>query len=181
MSSSKKADSKSGSKAGSKSGSKSGRTNKGKLIYHSVEESKKRVGENPIDIVEKSVTHSDENLFCKYYEKKNGTVTKVTVKASGTGKEYTYSVKKGDAPIETQVFAKKDLVSKLKKDDKLEFMVKYIENASSLARPKKSKTASKSKSKSKSKTQKSVGRPKKVTKAKSKSKSKSKGKKVAKK
>lgn len=141
---------------------------RGKLIYHSVEESKKRVGENPIDIVEKSITHSDENLFCKYYEKKNGTVTKITVKSTGSGKEYTYSVKKGESPIESTNHNKKELLAKLKKDDKLDFIVKYIDTASTLSRP---KTSTKSKSKSKSKG-KSKGKSK--SKAKSKAKGKSK-------
>ena len=61
------------------------KTFKGKLLYHSHEESKKRIGDNPVDVVEKSVTHAEDNLFCKFYEKKNGKITKITVKASGGG------------------------------------------------------------------------------------------------
>jgi hypothetical protein len=108
------------------------KTHRGKLIYHSVEESKKRFGNNQIDIVERLVTHAEDNLFCKFFEKKNGVVTRITIKAPGFGKEYTYSIKKGDALVEVNIYSKKELISKLKKNDKLEFMVKYLENASML-------------------------------------------------
>lgn len=166
-------------KTGSKSSIKPA-VRKGKLLYHSREEVKKRVGENPTDVVEKSVTHAEDNLFCKFYEKKNGVATKISVKSGGKGGEYIYSIKKGDAETKTSTHAKKDLIKVLKEHPQLAFMVEYIESEKSLARSKsKSKTKSKSKpkvtkTKSKSKSR-SHSRPKaKVVKSKSKSKSKSK-------
>jgi hypothetical protein len=78
------------------------------------------------------VTHSDQSLFCKLFEHKKGTVTKITVQSSGSGKEYTLSIKKGDQPAETSTNNKKYLLAKLTKDNKLVFMVKYIECATSL-------------------------------------------------
>jgi len=150
MASSKKADKGPVTKAPSRDGQREMRQHKGKLIYHSVEQSKKRVGDNPHDIVEKSVTHSDENLFCKYYEKKNGVVTKITVKSGGAGKEYTLTIKRGDAPGEITTHTKKEILAKLSKDDRLSFMVKYLEGTAALSRALKrsSRTMSRSRSRS---------------------------------
>jgi hypothetical protein len=173
MSSSKKTASKTEEKSKNTSKSQKPRTHKGKLIYHSLEQTKKRVGDNPRDIVEKMVTHSEDNLFCKYYESKNGVVTKITVKSGGGGKEYVLTVKRGDAPPETSTYNKKDVLAKLGKEERLSFMLKYIEGASSLSRLSRNKKRRRSKHKSRSKPKKrSMSRSKKRSKSKSKSKSK---------
>ena len=135
------------------SSKKSDSKQKGKLLYHSTEQMKKRVGDASTDVIEKTVTHAEDTLFCKLYEKKNGVVTKVTVKSGGAGGEYTFTVKKGDSDAKVTQMKKKDLVDTLKKDANLSFMLEYIDKAKSLARSTKGKTKSKTKSKSKSKSQ----------------------------
>lgn len=154
---------KSNSKPGAKKPSNSG--SKGKLLYHSREESKERVGDSPATVVEKTVTHSEDGLFCKFYEKKNGVALKITIKSKSTGGEYSVSIKKGDADTKSATHNKKDLLAFLKENKNLDFITKYVEKEKMLARPKSKSTKSKSKSKSK------LSRPKS---AKSKSKSKSK-------
>jgi hypothetical protein len=176
--SSKRSDSKTGSKD---TGKRTTNEHKGKLLYHSSTEAKERVGEKPTDVIEKSVTHSENTLFCKFYEKKNGVATKITVRSSGTGGEYTVTMKKGEGETKKMTHNKKDLMAWIKENKDLEFMSAYIGKEKSLGRPK-AKTASKSKSKSKSaskgvakKTTKKPAAKKASPKSKSKSKSKSKG------
>jgi hypothetical protein len=68
MSSTRKADNNSGGKS------------KGNLIYHSHEEAKKIEG-GKADIVEKTVTHAEDTLFCKFYRKRNDKIIKYEVRA----------------------------------------------------------------------------------------------------
>lgn len=149
----------------SKSGTKKSTTPRGKLIYHSRVEERKRIGDNPTDFVEKSVTHSEDGIFAKLYEKKNGAVTKTTVKAGPTGGEYVFTVRVGTDEAKVSTLSKKDLLSKLKTDKNLDFIVDYVSKEKSLAR---------AKSKSKKANSKKSGSKKKADSKKSKSKSKSK-------
>lgn len=136
---------------------------RGKLIYHSREELKERVGDKPSDIIEKSVIHAEDKLFCKFFEQKNGKKLRISVMSGPTGGKYKLTVKEGDSEPKVTEFEKKDLLSYLKKNDKLSFMLGYIEKTKTLSRPKKSKSAKtksdsksgeKTKSKSKSKSSK---------------------------
>jgi hypothetical protein len=141
------------SKVTSKTASKTASKSRGKLIYHSIEQMKKKSGENPTDTIEKQVTHSDDVLICKYYEKKNNVATKIIVKSSGTGKDYEYIIKKGNEDQKITKHDKSGILSLLKSNKNLDFMVDYIANAKTLSRTQtKSKNASKTNSPSKSKS-----------------------------
>ena len=119
------------------------RQHTGKLLYHSISKTKNIVGDNKYDVIEQSVTRSDEILFCKYYEKIKGVFTKIIVRSSGKGGEYIYSIKNGSDPTDTATYKKTELLTKLKKDDRLDFIVKYIKDSKDLSRSLKNKTKSK--------------------------------------
>ena len=146
----------------SKTMNKPKREHKGKLIYHSLDESRSRVGDNPPTIIERGITHSDERLICKYYEKVKGNITKITISSSGSGGDYTYSIKKGTESTETSTHKKTELLSKIKKDDRLDFIVKYMKDSKQLSRAKTStKSKTKSKASTKAKTSVAKAKPKK--------------------
>jgi len=172
--SSKRSDSKTGSSTTTK---RTAVAHKGKLLYHSSTESKNRVGEKPTDVIEKSVTHSEDSLFCKFYEKKNGVATKITVKSSGKGGEYIVTMKKGEGETKTYTHTKKQLMDWIKDNKDLDFMADYIGKEKTLGRPK-ARSASKSKSKSKSKA-KSASKSKSRSKSRSRSHSRGTAKKTA--
>ena len=138
-------------------------SDKGKLIYHSREESAMKKGDSPATVIEKSVTHSEENLFCKYYEKKGDSATRITVKSSTSGGVYTLTVKKGAGEPKVTTHNKKEIMDFLRKDKELGFMMEYIEKTKSLSRPKRSsKKGSKKRSKKGSKKRsRSASRPRK--------------------
>jgi hypothetical protein len=146
-------------------------SDKGKLIYHSREESAMKKGDSPATVIEKSVTHSEENLFCKYYEKKGDSATRITVKSSTSGGVYTLTVKKGAGEPKVTTHNKKEIMDFLRKDKELGFMMEYIEKTKSLSRPKRSsKKGSKKRSKKGSKKRsRSASRPRKSKKGSKKS------------
>jgi hypothetical protein len=154
---------------------------KGKQLYYSKELSSSRVGDKPSNVLEKEVNHVEDKLFCKYFENKNGKKTKVLVIAPGSGGEYKLVVIK-DGDKQESTHSKSELMAYLKKNKHLDFMLKYINSATSLSRPKSRKTKSRSKTKktksrSKSRTKKTKSRSKSRTK-KTKSRSKSRTKKT---
>ncbi len=108
-------------------------TKKSKLINFVKESTQKKIGDNPRDVVEKSIVHSEDNLYCKYYEKKGDKDTKIIVKPSSDGKEYILIVKNDNTGTKTSVHDKKEIIAFLKKNDNLAFMLEYIEKAGMLA------------------------------------------------
>ena len=123
---------------------------KGKLIHHSTDNKYTNDGKVK-STEEKIVHHSEDGYFAKYFKKSGSTVTKVEVKSSGTGGEYTVIVISG-GDKSTSTYSKSDLVSYLKGQDHLQFILDYVVGAKSLARAKKTKSKSKSKSKTGSKS-----------------------------
>jgi hypothetical protein len=176
--------------------------NKGNLIYHDKVE--KYTNDGKIKSAEESVVnHAEDGYSAKYFVKKGDKSTKIEVKSSSTGGEYTLIVQVDGGDRKTSMHNKAEIVAYLKKDKALSFMLDYIERTKSLSRSKAKKsrskkvkkvaeplkTAKKSKSKSKkarrkvksmSRTKKSKSR-KAVATANTAKKSKSKSKKVRKK
>ena len=100
------------------------------LIYFSYEASKKKEGDGDTDIIEKKVKHSEDEFFCKYYEKINGKITKISVKAPSKGGEYTLTIKKDNGDGVDSNMNKKELIEFLKKkgNENLDFILTYVNN-----------------------------------------------------
>lgn len=123
-------------KSGSDKKSGSNHKFKGKIIYFSFEGFKEKIGDADTNIVEKKVKHSDNEFFCKYYEKKDGKVTKVSVIAPTDGGDYSLITTDQDNETVTETLKKKALLDKLgSKDYKkldLSFMLNYINKTKAL-------------------------------------------------
>jgi hypothetical protein len=131
--------------------SKNMKKDKGKILYSSVETNRKVTGDE-VNIVEKTVSHYEKNLYAKYYIKKNGKISKIEITAPGTGGEYTLSVKKDDQDKKVTKHTKKEILDFIKKQGKdLEFMLDYIGKTRTLSRASSKKSKSKKASKSKTK------------------------------
>lgn len=165
--------------------------NKGNLIYHDKVE--KYTNDGKIKSAEESVVnHAEDGYSAKYFVKKGDKSTKIEVKSSSTGGEYTLIVQVDGGDRKTSMHNKAEIVAYLKKDKALSFMLDYIERTKSLSRSKAKKsrskkvkkvaeplkTAKKSKSKSK-KVRKKVKSMSRAKKAKSRSKGKKSGVNVA--
>lgn len=136
---------------------------RGKLHYHSTEGSRKRVGESEAEINERVITHSEEGLFGKFFEKRNGKTVRVTIKSPAAGGEYTVTVQKDGGEAKTTKYNKKDLIAFLKGDANYSHMVDYIDKSKLLSRARGRKSKSKSRKASR-KTKRSSRKSKKTSK-----------------
>jgi len=121
---------------------------KSKLIYFSYEASRKKEGDGDTDIIEKKVKHSGDEFFCKYYEKINSKITKISVKSPTDGGEYTVIIQKDNGDKKETVYDKKELIKFLKSRENLDFVLNYVNNKNTqlTGGAKKKKKAAKKKS-----------------------------------
>jgi hypothetical protein len=130
---------------------------KGKNIFFLFEDFGQKDGEGPTDIIEKKIKHSEGEsgqFFCKYYEKKNGEVTKISVKSGTNGGDYELITSNGEGKPEIEKMNKKNLLAELNKNKNLDFMVDYIKKTSVLEGGAKKKKKASSGTKKKTATKK---------------------------
>jgi hypothetical protein len=159
------------------SSSKAKNSPKGKLIFY--DETKKYTNDGKLKSAEEMIVrHGEDGYYAKYFVRKGDKSTKIEVKSSASGGEYTLVVTENGDRKETK-HTKTDLMAKLKKNPALGFMVDYIGKTKSLARARKArrsvkkavrrsvKKAVRKKSRSKSKARRKVKRSKSKSKSKS--------------
>jgi hypothetical protein len=158
------------------SSSKAKNSPKGKLIFY--DETKKYTNDGKLKSAEEMVVrHGEDGYYAKYFVRKGDKSTKIEVKSSASGGEYTLVVTENGDRKETK-HTKTDLMAKLRKNPALGFMVDYIGKTKSLARARKArrsvkkavrrsvKKAVRKKSRSKSKARRKVKRSKSKSKSK---------------
>jgi hypothetical protein len=151
------------------SNSKAKNSPKGKLIFY--DETKKYTNDGKLKSAEEMVVrHGEDGYYAKYFVRKGDKSTKIEVKSSATGGEYTLTVTENGDKKETK-HTKTDLMAKLRKNPALGFMVDYVGKTKGLARARKARRSVKKAvkgSKPRSKTRRKAKRSKSKSKSKSK-------------
>ena len=100
------------------------------VIYFHKEETNDKDAKNSTTL-EKMVRHTSKGFICKYFDRKNDKMYRVSIKSEKPG-EYVVSVKDGANEPKTSTHDKKGLIAFLKDRKELDFIAVYVSKENTL-------------------------------------------------